>query len=297
MKTLVKVAIGSAVVLAGLVIVAGRSLRDLGGYFRASAQTTVDGMADSLPREVRDKKLDNDLDQIRAELIERRVKLTQSGRQIEQLRNELNAQVERAERDRRLLAEACPVLETATRRKQATVRFATAEIPLADFQREIDDLLARRSRDTEELSIKRDALNRLESRQQQAERALADSTRALEAAEREVALLKSRREHAEIEGRTIALVAAISDSLRAPRESVGESLGRLRDEVAQLESRNEAQRTLSPSASRTAGETITREFDRMQALKAIRAEIEVERQETAKAQPSSDRVSDDASKE
>ena len=163
MKTLVKVAIGSAVVLAGLVIVAGRSLRDLGGYFRASAQTTVDGMADSLPREVRDKKLDNDLDQIRAELIERRVKLTQSGRQIEQLRNELNAQVERAERDRRLLAEACPVLETATRRKQATVRFATAEIPLADFQREIDDLLARRSRDTEELSIKRDALNRLES--------------------------------------------------------------------------------------------------------------------------------------
>jgi hypothetical protein len=106
---------------------------------------------------------------------------------------------------------------------------------------------------------------------------LADSGRALDAAEHEVALLKSRREHAEIEGRTTALVNAITDSLKAPRESVGESLGRLRDEVAQLESRNEAERTLAPADNRPGAETIVREFDRLQALKAVQTEIHAEK--------------------
>ena len=140
------------------------------------------------------------------------------------------------------------------------------------------------------MTVKREALSRLESRQQQAEHALADSGRALEAAEREVALLKSRREHAEIEGRTIALVTAISDSLKAPRESVGESLGRLRDEVAQLESRNEAERTMAPAASRPGAETIVREFDRMQALKTLQADIEAEQKTRPKTAPSPDPV-------
>jgi chromosome segregation ATPase len=289
MKTLSKIAFGTVIITVGLVIVAGRTLRDAVGYVRASAGTTVDGLADSLPREVRDRKLDNDLSQIRTELVERRVKLNQSARQIEQLRIELKTQTERAERDRRVLAEACPVLETATREQRATVKFATADLPLADFQREIDDLLARRSRDTQELAVKRDAFSRLESRQRQAEQALDDSGRALETAEREVALLKSRREHAEIEGRTIALVTAISDSLKAPRESVGESLGRLRDEVGQLEARNEAERTMAPAASRPGAETIVREFDRIQALKALQADIEAEKK--ARLKPSADPIS------
>jgi hypothetical protein len=81
---------------------------------QASAQTTVDGLADRLPCEVRDRKLDNDLSQDRAELIERRVKLNQSTRHIEQFRKKLKAQAERAERDRRVLVEACPVLDAAT---------------------------------------------------------------------------------------------------------------------------------------------------------------------------------------
>jgi len=291
MNTLSKLAIGSAVVLIGLVIAAGRTIRDVGGYVRASAETTIDGLADGLPREVRDKKLDNDLAQVRTELLERRIKLNQSGRQIEQLRNELNTQAERADRDRRLLAEACPILEAATREQRTTVKFATAELSLGAFQREIDDLLDRRGRDTQELTVKREALTRLESRQRQAEQALADSGRALEAAEREVALLKSRRNHAEIEGRTIALVTAISDGLKAPRESVGESLGRLREEVAQVESRNEAQRTLAPAASRLGTETIVREFDRINALKALQAEIQAEKQAPPKSKSSPGPVS------
>ena len=86
MKTLIKIAIGTVVLLAGFIIVAGRNLRDAAGYVRASAETTVDGLADGLPREVRDRKRDNDLAQIRAELVERRVKLNQSPRQIELLR-------------------------------------------------------------------------------------------------------------------------------------------------------------------------------------------------------------------
>jgi chromosome segregation ATPase len=286
MKTLGKFVIGTVAILVGLGLVAGRAMRDAAGYVRASAETTVDGLADGLPREVRDKKLDNDLAHVRAELVERRVKLNQSARQIEQLRTELKAQAERAERDRLVLVEAGPILEAATREKQATVKFATAEVSLADFQHEIDDLLARRARDTQELTIKSDVLTRLEGRQRQAEQALADSGRALEAAEREVALLKSRREHAEIEGRTIALVTAISDSLKAPRESIGESLGRLRDEVDQLESRNEAQRTLAPVAGRPAGETLVREFERVQALRALRAQARAEKAAAEKPEPS-----------
>ncbi len=277
MNNVVKGAIGLTVVMIGLVVLAGKRVQDLGGYVRASAQTTVDGLAGGLPREVRDKKLENDLSQVRTELVERRVKLNQSGRQIEQLRTELKTQGERAERDRRVLAEAGPVLEAAAREDKVTVKFATAELPLADFQREIDDLLARRDRDTKELAIKREALTRLESRQRMAEQALADSGRALETAEREMALLKSRRDHAEIEGRTIALVNAISDSLKAPRESVGESLGRLRDEVTQLESRNEAEQALAPASARVGGETISREFDRLEALKAIQAEVKADK--------------------
>jgi hypothetical protein len=195
------------------------------------------------------------------------VRLNQSSQQIEQLRNELNKQAARSERNRRLPAKASPVMEAASARHQITVRFATAELSLADFQREIDDLLARRARDTQELVIKRDALSRLRNRQRQAEQALADSPRALEAAEREVAIWKSRCEHAEIESRTIALVSAIADSLKAPRESVGESLGRLRDEAAKREARNAAEQVINPTGSSAAANTIASEYERIEALR------------------------------
>ncbi len=80
MTTLSKIAISVVMLVVGLAFVAGRTFRDLRGYVRASAERTVDGLTESLPREVRDKKLDNDLGQVRAELVERRVKLNQSGR-------------------------------------------------------------------------------------------------------------------------------------------------------------------------------------------------------------------------
>jgi hypothetical protein len=288
MKSLIKIVIGAVVLMGGLVVVAGRTLWDAADYFRATAQTTVDGLTSSLPREVHDNRLCNDLAQFRADLVQRRVNLNRSAREIEQLRCELKTQAERAERDRRVLAEACPILEAAARGNRATVKFATADLSLADFQREIDDLLARRARDTQELAIKRDTLLRLEGRQRQAEQTLADCGRALEAAEHEVALLKSRREHAEIEGRTIALVTAISDRLKAPRESVGDSLRRLRDEVTLLESRNEAERTLASTDNRPGAPTIVREFDRMQALKALQTEIRAKRPKTARPKSSPD---------
>jgi chromosome segregation ATPase len=278
MKTMLKVLAGLVLAMVCTGFALGHKVRDLLGYAKASAEVTAESVADGLPREVRDKKLENDLAQVRAELVERRVKLSQSARQIETLRAELKSQTDRAERDKRVLIEACPVLESAVKGNKKTVKFASVEMPLGDFQHEVDDLLARRDRDGKELAIKREALARLESRQRQAEEGLADSARALEAAEREVALLKSRRDHAEVESRTIALVNAISDSLKAPRQSVGESLGRLRDEVSQLEARNEAERSLSPATARVGSQTITREFDRLEALKAIQAEAKAEAQ-------------------
>ena len=38
-------------------------------------------------------------------------------------------------------------------------------------------------------------------------------------------------------------------------------------------SRNEAEQALAPASSRAGGETITREFDRLEALKSIAAEV------------------------
>ena len=281
MSIVAKVGIGLAALAVGTILVAGRAFQDVGGYVRAGAETTVDNITGGLPREVRDKKLENDLGSVRTELVERRVKLNQSARQIEQLSKDVTALAERNDRDRRLLAEAYPALESATKGQLAKVRFASAEMPLAEFQKEVDDLLARRDRDSSELKVKREALGRLETRQKQAELALSESQRALETAEREVSLLKSRRDHAEIEARTIALVGAITDSLKAPRESVGESLGRLRDEVTQLESRNDAERSMAPAEVRSTGGTITKEFDRLQALRGIRDEVQAEAAKTA----------------
>lgn len=45
----------------GLFVVAGRNLAEMTGYFQASADTAVDGVVESLPTEVHDRKLEHDI--------------------------------------------------------------------------------------------------------------------------------------------------------------------------------------------------------------------------------------------
>jgi hypothetical protein len=69
MKKSLKIAAGSVLGLGLLFLVAGRSLGDLTGYFRASAGETVSQLEDHIPEEVHDRKLANELTSIRKEVI------------------------------------------------------------------------------------------------------------------------------------------------------------------------------------------------------------------------------------
>jgi hypothetical protein len=282
MRHLGKLLMGTAALLVALVVVSGRSPRDLYGYLRAWGGNTIDCWTNGLPREVRDKKLENDLAQVRAELVERRVKLSLSARKIEELRADVTTLTARTERDRQLLVEMYPVL-AAARGQQATVVFASAKMPLADFQREIDDLLARRKLDAQALAVKREGLARLEKQHRQAEVLLADSQHALEAAEREIELLRARRDYAENEARMIEMIGAISANLKAPQESIGASIGALRDEVVYIETTNEVNRAMAPAGSWLMAGTASREYSRLEDLKAIHAEAQGEKHQKAQA--------------
>lgn len=63
-----KYILSGLVLLTLLFVVAGRNLRDLAGYFRASADVAADGLTEQLPTEVHDRKLDHDLERARQEL-------------------------------------------------------------------------------------------------------------------------------------------------------------------------------------------------------------------------------------
>jgi hypothetical protein len=128
MKTLAKSLAAVAILFAALPVVAGKSVHDLYDYSRAAVEETVECVTDGLPSEVRDKKLANDMASIRAELLERRVKLGLAMRQIERLRSEVAVLTDRTERDRRLLVEAYPLLEEATqgRRQSSSARSTTS---------------------------------------------------------------------------------------------------------------------------------------------------------------------------
>ena len=67
--------IGLAMVagVVGLFYLAGRDQAELRGLVKASADKTVDDLTDQLPKEIHDRKLDQDLAQVRQEVIDRQV--------------------------------------------------------------------------------------------------------------------------------------------------------------------------------------------------------------------------------
>jgi hypothetical protein len=261
---------GGVVVLAGLFWLAGRSLSDLGGYFRASAEGTVGQVEKALPDEVHDRKLAHDLTTVRKNVIDRQVQLSQSKTQIAQLRDDVAKLETSAATRQRLLAEAYPILEQAERETLVNVRFANADYALADFQRQLDDLMAAQDAETKQLEIKKAGLARLEKSEREAELALGEMRRALEAAEHEVAVLKSRRDQADVESQTLDMVASVSDSVTATTDGVGRSLDRLRTDVARKEAENDAKRGLAPVTSRTSSNALARQWSRLESLKKYR---------------------------
>ena len=270
MNNAIKIGVGGVVLLAALFWLGGRKLSDLGGYFRASAEGTVERIEAGIPDEVHDRKLANDLTVVRKNVIDRQVQLSQSKTQIAQLREDVAKLETSAATRQRLLAEAYPILEQAERDTLVNVRFANAEYALPDFQRQIDDLMAAQEAETKQLEIKRAGLARLEKSEKEAELALGEMRRALEAAEHEVAVLKSRRDQAEVESQTLDMITAVSDSVHATTDGVGRSLDRLRTDVARKEAENDAKRGLAPVGTRTSTNALARQWSRLESLKKYR---------------------------
>ncbi len=159
MKKSLEIAAGSVLGLGLLFLVAGRSLGDLTGYFRASAGETVSQLEDHIPEEVHDRKLANELTSVRKEVIERQVQLSQSKTQIAQLREDVSKLENNLAARKRLLSEAFPILQAAEEEQMQQVRFAKADYRLVDFQREIDELMASQESETKQLGIKRHLSN------------------------------------------------------------------------------------------------------------------------------------------
>ncbi len=274
MKRSMKIAAGSVVGLGLLFWIAGRSLGDLSGYFRASAGETISQLEDKIPDEVHDRKLANELSSVRKEVIERQVQLSQSKTQIAQLREEVSKLEKTLAARKRLLTEAFPILKAAEKKQLQQVRFANADYKLVDFQREIDDLMASQDSESKQLSIKQSGLSRLEKSEKEAESALVDMRHALDGAEHEVAVLKSRREQADVESKTLDMVTAVSDGVHTTTEGVGRSLERLRDNVNRKEAVNEAKRGLAPVSSRASTNQLARQWNRLEALQKYQEECD-----------------------
>lgn len=259
---------------AGMFLLAGRSTGEVAGYVKATADVTVENATDALPVEIHDRKLDHELQQVRQEMIDRQVQMNLTRSQIDELRTEVTQLESSVQRRERLLAEAYPVLKTATDTGAKQVSFANEEYQLAEFQKEIDDILSMQERETHELKIKRTGLARLHDSIDDGERALAEMRRELDQTEQEVAVLRSRREQAESESQTLDLVSAAAGDAESVASLMTQSVERLRGDVNRLEASNAARRDVAPIHLRAVNSSVGRAFNRLESLKAIHDSVE-----------------------
>ena len=255
--------------LVGVFAVAGRGTRELKGFVQASADRAADGVSESLPEDVHDRKIDQEMKQVRLDLIDRQVQMNLSSRKIEELTAEVTKLTGSTERRQRLLAEAYPILKAAIDSQQASLKWANHEFSLPAFQKEIDDLLAMQDREAHQLNIKREGLTRLKKSVDEGELALTEMRRGLDDTEQKVALLQTRREQAEVESQTLDLVNAATTNQDTVAASLNKSVDRLKDNVGKTEARNEARRGTASVAERTGSNQIARSFNRLESLKAI----------------------------
>jgi polyhydroxyalkanoate synthesis regulator phasin len=246
-----------------------RSVSDLTGYFQATADTTVDNLTEHIPEPIQDRKLENELHVARQQLIDRQVELNLSRSQVDRLRKDVQDLDGSVARRQRLLAEAYPVMKDAVDQQRTSVRFASTDFTMAGFQKEVDDLLAQQERESRQRAIKRDGLARLEKSLTDGEWALTEMRTALEGLDQEVAVLKSRREQAQVEGATLDLISSATTGQQTVASSVGQSVDRLKTDVAKLEARNDVRRDLAPVAARPSNQ-LGRAWSRLESLKAIR---------------------------
>ena len=116
------------------------------------------------------------------------------------------------------------------------------------------------------------ALVRLQNSVEQSEISVSEMKRAVDQTEQEVAVLRYRREHADVESQTLDLIS----SSTAKRETVGavmnDGITRLKGNVNQLEARNETRRGRMSLDQRPSSNAVSRQWDRLESLKMIHDE-------------------------
>jgi chromosome segregation ATPase len=254
----------------GLYFVADRRVGDLLRLVRASADLTVDGLEAEIPQEVHDRRRQHELATLRQDLLDRQVQLTRSKSRVAEIQKEIDRLVAGVERRQRLLGEATPVLEQATEQHLESVIFAQQPLSLAAFQQELDQLLAQQQHEERQLEIQRQGIVRLQQTEEQAEASLQQLQHTLAQAEQEVELLMARRAQAEVEKQTLDMALAVTEPRRSGEDALAGSVARLREEVQDLETRNQARRANAPTGSVASSNRLSRQWDRLEALRAIR---------------------------
>lgn len=252
-----------------LFIVAGRGVSEVGGFLEASADIAADSVTATISDEIHDRKLDHELDQAKSELLDRQTQVLAFRPQISELKADVERLVGRTERRARLLAEAFPVIRDAEQHGATTVRFANEDRAIELFRCEVDQLLGLQDREQRQLDLKQTALARLVDTVEQADLAITEMRGQLDESEHNVALLRSRREQAKIEADTLSLMAAATAEKDSAAGVMAASLNLLEKQVAQLESRNEARRSLSSDLQPEQANKLAQQWDRMSQLEKI----------------------------
>jgi chromosome segregation ATPase len=256
------------VILCALYLLAGRSLRELFGYVRATAGTTVQEIEANVPQAIHDQKLKNDIDQARNEIVDRRVKLNLAHTEIRQMQEEIDTLAARVKRRESILAEAYPALEAAAKNRMQKVSFAGTEWQPNDLGAEVDRLMLEQERDERQLAIRKEAIDRLVKSVDEGAAAIAQMESKLLEAENEFQTLVVRREQAENESELLDLVASAGRTGSTAAAQISTGIEKLRGDVSRLEAKNEARRETAPVGDQQPSR-LTQAWERLERLKAL----------------------------
>jgi uncharacterized protein (DUF3084 family) len=266
-----KLLFGSLSVSAGLVLlvaVSSRPLRDLFGYARATADTTVAELETSLPDAVRDQKMRNQLEDARGELIDRRVSLSLATGQIQDLTDEIARLKSAIARRETILADAWPAMESAAADRAQPVVFAGTSWQPADLSAEVDRLLSEQDRDEVQLQVRSEALERLQASVSESQAAVSEMESRLQKAGSDFDLLKLRREQAESESDLLNLLAAAGSEGSTSTAQLAKDLTDMEQQVREQEARNAARRDSVPH-SEARPSRLTQSYERLERLKKL----------------------------
>lgn len=255
-----------------LVAMSSRRVGELFGYVKATADHTVEGLEDNVPNAIRDQKLQNDIEQARGEIIDRRVKLNLASSEIRRMQDEIDQLSAASNRRETILAEAYPALEAAAADRLTQVSFAGTKWIPTELGAEIDRLLMEQDRDERQLKIRREAMERLVKSVEDGSAAITQMQAKLVEAENEFQVLVVRREQAANENDLLDLVASAGRTGKTAAAEIGTNLDGLRTDVEKLEARNEARRDAAPAGDRDSSR-LTQAWDRLARLKALNEKL------------------------